>query len=136
MRKAFFILGCSMMLGAAQAQQLTVKWEELTAGDFLKAIQTAQNTCVLPIGILEKHGPHLPLGSDLINVRWATLHGAEQEYASSSRNTISARFSKPRASPEQLPKCEAATELLQETTDEMARNGWQENSDHQRPWRE
>src|SRR5204862_3310436 len=71
------------LVSAAQAcaQSLPVKWEELTAGDFVAAIQKAQGTCVLPFGILEKHGPHLPLGTDLINVRYASLHGAEQEYA-------------------------------------------------------
>jgi len=58
-----------------------VKWEELTAGDFVSAIQKSQGVCLLPFGILEKHGPHLPLGTDLINVRYAALHGAEQEYA-------------------------------------------------------
>jgi creatinine amidohydrolase len=63
------------------AQTLPVKWEELTAGDFVAAIQKAQGTCVLPFGILEKHGPQLPLGTDLINVRYAALHGAAQEYA-------------------------------------------------------
>ena len=36
---------------------------------------------MLPIGIIEKHGPHLPLGTDLINVRYATMHGVEKEYA-------------------------------------------------------
>ena len=44
----------------AGAQSLSVKWEELTAGDFVSAIQKAQGTCLLPFGILEKHGPHLP----------------------------------------------------------------------------
>src|SRR5215831_7452872 len=62
-------------------QTLSTKWEELTAADFEKAIQKAQNTCVLPFGILEKHGPHLPLGNDLINVRYVSVHAAEQEYA-------------------------------------------------------
>src|SRR5256886_2838535 len=33
-----------------------------------------------PFGILEKHGPHLPLGTDLLDVRYAALHAAEQEY--------------------------------------------------------
>ena len=40
----------------ATAQTLPVKWEELTAGDFVAAIQKAQGTCILPFGILEKHG--------------------------------------------------------------------------------
>src|ERR1700747_1073341 len=65
----------------AAAQSLSVKWEELTAGDFVQAIRKAQSTCLLPFGILEKHGPHLPLGNDLINVRYAAMPGAEQEYA-------------------------------------------------------
>ena len=56
-------------------------WEELTAADFRSAIQQAQGTCLLPFGILEKHGPHLPLGTDLLDVRYAALHAAAEEYA-------------------------------------------------------
>src|SRR2546430_12179981 len=41
-------------------------WEELTAADFRDAIGRAQGTCLLPFGILEKHGAHLPLGNDLL----------------------------------------------------------------------
>jgi creatinine amidohydrolase len=75
-RILFFVL-----IATAGAQPLPVKWEELTAGDFVKAIERSRSTCVLPFGILEKHGPHLPLGTDLINVRYVTVHGAEKEYA-------------------------------------------------------
>ncbi len=54
---------------SAHAQsKLSVKWEELTAADFREAIQLSKGTCLLPFGILEKHGPHLPLGTDLLNV--------------------------------------------------------------------
>src|ERR1700722_13408204 len=65
----------------ASAQKLSTKWEELTAGDFGKGIQQSQGVCLLPFGIIEKHGPHLPLGTDLLNVRYAAEHGAEQESA-------------------------------------------------------
>ena len=61
--------------------RLSVHWEELTAADFREAITRAQGTCLLPFGIMEKHGPHLPLGNDLLNVRYAALHAAEQEFA-------------------------------------------------------
>src|SRR5439155_11330613 len=61
--------------------KLSTHWEELTAADFRQGIRQAQGTCLLPFGILEKHGPHLPLGNDLVNVRYAALHAAEQEYA-------------------------------------------------------
>ena len=79
----FALLMTTVLWAAAQAvsQTLPIKWEEMTAGDFPQALQKAQNTCVLPFGIIEKHGPHLPLGTDLINVRYAALHGAQQEYA-------------------------------------------------------
>ena len=53
---------------AAQSK-LSVHWEELTAADFKDGIARAQGTCLLPFGIMEKHGPHLPLGNDLLNVR-------------------------------------------------------------------
>jgi len=67
-------------LGWPQAR-LSAHWEDLTADDFRSAIKQSQGTCLLPFGILEKHGPHLPLGTDLLDVRYAALHAAEQEYA-------------------------------------------------------
>ncbi|HEX4484831.1 MAG TPA: creatininase family protein, partial [Terriglobales bacterium] len=70
-----------LIVPAFAQTKLSVHWEELTADDFRTGIQQSHGTCVLPIGILEKHGPHLPLGTDLLNVRYAALHAAEQEYA-------------------------------------------------------
>src|SRR3989475_11042179 len=40
--------------------KVSVHWEELTAAEFRDAIGRAQGTCLLPFGIMEKHGPHLP----------------------------------------------------------------------------
>ncbi|PYT73221.1 MAG: creatininase, partial [Acidobacteria bacterium] len=69
------------IIPARSQSKLSVKWEELTAEDFRAAIQQSKGTCLLPFGILEKHGLHLPLGTDLLNVRYAALHAAEQEFA-------------------------------------------------------
>src|SRR6478736_1906534 len=63
------------------AQALPARWEELTAPDFVKALEQAKGTCILPFGILEKHGPAGPLGTDLINVRHGTLMAVKEEYA-------------------------------------------------------
>jgi len=68
------------VLGAAQPK-LSVHWEELTAADFKDGIARAQGTCLLPFGIMEKHGPHLPLGNDLLNVRYVDIYAAQQEDA-------------------------------------------------------
>src|ERR1700685_274726 len=74
---------CLLVLAAVglKAQTPAVKWEELTAADFAAAVQRSGGTCVLPFGIIEKHGPQLPLGTDLINVRYVSVHAAEREFA-------------------------------------------------------
>jgi creatinine amidohydrolase len=108
-----------------QAQdKLSVHWEELTGPDFIKAIAQAQGTCVLPFGILEKHGPHLPLGTDLLDVRHAALGAAEQEYAVVYPEYYFGQISEARHEPGTVAySSKIQLELLQETTDEMARNG-------------
>jgi creatinine amidohydrolase len=118
-------LGAALFCAAlAHSQQLPVRWDELTGADFIQAIQKSQGTCVLPIGILEKHGPHLPIGNDVINVRWAALHGAEQEYSIVFPEYYFGQIFEARHEPGTVaysPRLQL--ELLQETTDEMARNG-------------
>ncbi len=119
-------LRCLLLLLTATlcAQPLPVRWDELVAGDFVSAIQKAQNTCVLPIGILEKHGPHLPIGTDLINVRWAALHAAGQEYAIVFPEYYFGQIFEAKHEPGTIAySSRLQLELLQETTAEMARNG-------------
>ena len=104
--------------------KLSVHWEELTAADFRSAIQQSQGTCLLPFGILEKHGPHLPLGTDLLDVRYAALHAAEQEYAVVFPEYYFGQILEARHEPGTIAYSrQLQLQLLQETTDEMARNG-------------
>lgn len=104
--------------------KLSVHWEELTASNFLKGIQRSGGTCLLPIGILEKHGPHLPLGTDLLDVRYAALHAAEQEYAVVFPEYYFGQIFEARHEPGTVAySAHMQLELLQETTDEMGRNG-------------
>jgi creatinine amidohydrolase len=108
----------------AAGQNLAVKWEELTGGDFVKALQQSRGTCVLPFGIIEKHGPHLPLGTDLINVRYAVMHGVEQEYSVVFPEYYFGQIFEAKHEPGTMAySAKLQLELLQETTDEMARNG-------------
>jgi len=116
-----------LLLGAIPAfgqAKLSVKWEELTAEDFRAAIQQSKGTCLLPFGILEKHGPHLPLGTDLLNVRYAALHAAEQEFAVVFPEYYFGQIFEAKHEPGTVAySMELQLKLLQETTDEMARNG-------------
>jgi len=112
------------MIPAHGQSKLSVKWEELTAEDFRTAVQQAKGTCLLPFGILEKHGPHLPLGTDLLNVRYAALHAAEQEFAVVFPEYYFGQIFEAKHQPGTVAySMELQLKLLQETTDEMARNG-------------
>ena len=115
----------SLVTGYANGQaKLSVKWEELTANDFRAAIAKSQGTCLLPFGILEKHGPHLPLGTDLLNVRYVSEHAAEQEYAVVFPQYYAGQIFEAKHQPGTIAySAELQLMLLQETTDEMARNG-------------
>src|SRR5438477_10409789 len=106
------------------AQSLSTKWEELTAPDFVKAIQQSQGTCLLPIGILEKHGAHLPLGNDLINVRYVSEHAVAEEYAVVFPAYYFGQIFEARQQPGTVAySSHMQLEVMQETADEMARNG-------------
>jgi creatinine amidohydrolase len=122
-------IGLLMVVVAASAwgqTALSAKWEELTGPDFIKAIQQARGVCVLPFGIIEKHGPHLPLGTDLINVRYAVEHATEQEYAVIFPPYYFGQIAEARQQPGTVSySMRLQLDLLQETTDEMARNGCQ-----------
>jgi len=126
MRKTVCAIGlmfCCISPAWSQAK-LSTHWEELTAGDFRTAIQQSRETCLLPFGILEKHGPHLPLGTDLLNVRYAALHAADQEYAVVFPEYYFGQIFEARHQPGTIAYSrQIQLDLLQETTDEMARNG-------------
>jgi len=106
------------------SQALSPRWEELTAADFRTAIARAQGTCLLPFGIMEKHGPHLPLGNDLLNVRYVSLNAAQQEYAVVFPEYYFGQIFEAKHEPGTVAYSRnLQLDLLQETTDEMARNG-------------
>jgi creatinine amidohydrolase len=116
--------GLLAMTGTRAQSTVATKWEELTAAEFRQGIQQAKGTCLLPFGILEKHGPHLPLGNDLINARYATLQAANQEYAVVFPEYYFGQIFEAKHEPGTIAySADLQLRLLQETTDEMARNG-------------
>jgi len=129
-RRSSSLLIALLVASTASAQtpaapgRLSVHWEELTAADFRDAITRAQNTCLLPFGIMEKHGPHLPLGNDLLNVRYVALNAAQQEYAVVFPEYYFGQIFEAKHEPGTVAYSRGLQlQLLQETTEEMARNG-------------
>jgi creatinine amidohydrolase len=127
LKKFIQLLSAALILCAitANAQtKLSPKWEELTAADFRDAIAQSKGVCILPFGILEKHGPHLPLGTDLLNVRYASLHAVQQEFAVVFPEYYFGQIFEAKHEPGTIAYSrDLQLRLLQETTDEMARNG-------------
>ncbi len=118
------LLLCLLPATLCSAQELSPKWEELTAADFVKALQASSGVCLLPFGIIEKHGPSGPLGTDLINVRAATLQAVKQQYAIVFPEYYFGQIAEARHQPGTVAyRSDLQLALLQATTDEMARNG-------------
>jgi len=124
--RAFVLLVAALPFPTFARAQATLspKWEELTAADFRRGIAQSKNVCLLPFGILEKHGPHLPLGTDLLNVRYASLQAVAQEYAIVFPEYYFGQIFEAKHEPGTVAySLDLQLKLLQETTDEMARNG-------------
>jgi len=109
----------------ATSSDLPFRWDELTASDWPAALERSSRTCILPIGILEKHGPHAPIGSDLIHVREWSARAARQEYAVVFPDYFYGQINEARQQPGtfSLPPT-MVLDLLQATTDEIGRNGF------------
>lgn len=109
----------------AAAQELPARWDELTASDFPKAIEKSSQTCILPIGILEKHGPHVPIGSDLIHVREWAIRATKKEYAVVFPDYFYGQINEARQQPGtfSLPS-RVIWDLMEATIEEIARNGF------------
>lgn len=58
-----------------------VRWDEMTAPEFSRAVRKTGGVCVVPMGVLEKHGEHLPLGTDLFRATRVAEDAAKREPA-------------------------------------------------------
>jgi creatinine amidohydrolase len=116
----FLLLG-----GTLRAQNLPSRWDEIIASDWPKALERSSRTCILPIGILEKHGPHAPMGSDLIHVREWAARATKREYAVVFPDYFYGQINEARhqygtfSLPSRL-----VMELLDSTCEEIGRNGF------------
>jgi len=104
--------------------QLPHLWNELTAPDFVKAVELSNGVCILPAGIMEKHGPHLPLSTDMILAREISSRAAELEYALVFPEFYFGQIFEAKHQPGTVAYSpELVWNMLEETCEEMARNG-------------
>jgi creatinine amidohydrolase len=125
MKPYLLLLFALLFAGYTFAQDIPARWDELVASDFPKALEKSSKTCILPIGILEKHGPHSPIGTDLIHVREWANHAVKEEYAVIFPDYFYGQINEARHQPGTfaLPS-KVIWDLLEATCDEIARNGF------------
>jgi creatinine amidohydrolase len=108
-----------------EAQTLHSRWDELTASEWSKALQQSDSTCILPIGILEKHGPHAPIGADLIQVRELAARATRKEYAVVFPDYFYGQINEAKHQYGTFALQERIVwDLLEATCDEIGRNGF------------
>ena len=124
MRTLLLIIFALIPIGLT-SQEIPTRWDELTSSDWDLALEKSNNTCILPIGILEKHGPGVPIGSDLIRAREWAKRATEEEYTVVFPDYFYGQVNEARQhyGTFSLPS-DLTMNLLEATTDEIARNGF------------
>ena len=101
-------------------------WDELTAHDFPQAVADAKGVCLLPLGVLEKHGEHLPLGTDVIAATAFAERAAALEPAIIFPTHHFGQIYEARHQPGTIAiRHEVLFALLENLCEEIARNGMQ-----------
>jgi creatinine amidohydrolase len=129
MKKLFSLLFLFSQIVLLSAQsgnnsKISYKMEELTSPEFVTALAKAGGVCVIPLGIIEKHGPHLPLGTDLFEAREIAFTAAKQEYAVVFPPYYCGQIFESKHQPGVIAySTELMWKLLDETCTELSRNG-------------
>ncbi len=114
-----------LIVFSIQAQSLSIKMEELSTPEFISAVEKSSKTIILPIGVFEKHGPHMPVGTDLYTAREIALRAAEKEYTVVFPWYYFSQINEARHQPGTIAYSpEIIWKVLQETLNELSRNGF------------
>ena len=58
---------------------METRWLHITSEDFHKIREASKGVCVIPMGCVEKHGLHLPLGTDILEGSGVTYEASKIE---------------------------------------------------------
>lgn len=126
-KQLFFVLVALLLInvaGISQEPALPYHYGELTAPDYIKAVGQSHGIAIIPAGILEKHGPHLPLSTDLILAREISSRAAELEYAIVYPEFYFGQIFEAKHQPGTIAYSpELVWNMLEETCEELHRNG-------------
>jgi len=100
-------------------------WEELTASELEKAREECKGTCVIPLGVIEKHNGHLPLGTDMFVARKVAEEAAKREPVVIFPYYFFGQINEARHTPGTIAiRPDLLFSLLDEICSEICRNGF------------
>jgi creatinine amidohydrolase len=101
-----------------------MNWEELASDDFPQAVRDAQGVCLVPLSVIERHGHHLPTGTDMLIGRELCRRTAALEPAIIFPDVIFTQILEARHVPGTIAlDAEVIMNLLDNICREIARNG-------------
>ena len=102
-----------------------MEWSKLTTGEFKEAVKETE-VCLLAMGVVEKHGEHLPLGTDYLNAYKTAVKAAEKEPAVVFPPFYWGQVYEARCFPGAVTlEPELLYKVVQGTLDEIGRNGFE-----------
>ena len=101
-----------------------MRWDELTGDLFPEAVQKAEGVCLLPLSCIERHGHHMPLGTDMFIGREICNRTAALEPSIVFPDFIFTQILEARHYPGCIGmEADLTIRLLENTCREIARNG-------------
>ncbi len=101
-----------------------MRWEELTGDAFPLAVEQAAGVCLVPCSVIERHGHHLPLGTDMYIGREVCRRAAAIEPAIIFPDNIFGQIQEARHVPGTIAlPVSLSLQFLEAACDEIARNG-------------
>ena len=101
-----------------------MNWEELSSDDFPQAVHDAQGVCLVPLSAVERHGHHLPMGTDMLIGRELCCRTAALESVIVFPDVIFTQILEARHVPGTIAlDADVIMRLLDNICREIARNG-------------
>jgi creatinine amidohydrolase len=105
-------------------EEVEMQWEKMTSHEFSQAVKRT-TVCIMAIGVVEKHGDHLPLGTDFMNGHRIACLAAEKEEAVVFPPFYFGQIYEARCFPGTITiKPSLLLEIIRGMFDEIGRNGF------------
>ena len=122
--KSLIIVILTFSFFTLSGQTLSTAWEELTSSDFSLAVKQSEGVCLIPIGVIEKHAQHLPLGTDVYTSREICRIASAKEYSIVYPYYFMGQIFEAKHQPGTIAySSELMMQMLDETCKEISRNG-------------